>query len=62
MIGMLFSVAAIGNFAGPPLAGVIKESVGFTAAIWYAGGVTAVSAGFIVAVRMLQEKKFWKKV
>ncbi|KAJ3416978.1 3',5'-cyclic-nucleotide phosphodiesterase (PDEase) (3':5'-CNP) [Chytridiales sp. JEL 0842] len=52
MIGMLYSIGAIGNFAGPPLAGIIKEKVGFTAAVLYAGIVTAVATVFILIISM----------
>ncbi|KAI8853695.1 major facilitator superfamily domain-containing protein [Chytridium lagenaria] len=62
LVGMLFSTSAVGNFAGAPLAGFIKERVGFTGAIVYAGIVTMVSSSFAIAVRFMQEKKILKKL
>ncbi|KAJ3215111.1 hypothetical protein HDU67_000815 [Dinochytrium kinnereticum] len=62
LVGMLFSTSAVGNFGGAPLAGIIKEKAGFKAAILYAGVITMVSSGFVVAVRFIQERKVLKRV
>jgi hypothetical protein len=62
LIGMLLTIQAAGNFAGAPLAGAIKDSSGFTAAILYAGAVTAASTIFAFSVRYIQEKKILKRV
>ncbi|KAJ3406746.1 hypothetical protein HDV05_005840 [Chytridiales sp. JEL 0842] len=62
MIGMLLSIQSAGNFGGAPLAGIIKERAGFTAAILFAGAVTAVATGFAGGIRIIQERKIWKRV
>ncbi|KAJ3323091.1 hypothetical protein HDU76_013729 [Blyttiomyces sp. JEL0837] len=62
LVGMLFSASAIGNLSGPPLAGVLKDIGGFTAAIMYAGGVTLISSVFVTIVRFRQEKVLFKRV
>ncbi|KAJ3096199.1 hypothetical protein HDU97_006159 [Phlyctochytrium planicorne] len=62
LVGMLFSTSAVGNFGGAPLAGVIKERAGFKAAILYAGITTMVSSVFVIAVRLIQERRVFKKI
>ncbi|KAJ1567934.1 hypothetical protein HK405_004239 [Cladochytrium tenue] len=60
--GLVFTIASVGNLAGSPLAGAIQEAAGYDAAIGYAGAVTLVSFGFVLAVRLAVDPVLLKRL
>ncbi|KAI8610879.1 major facilitator superfamily domain-containing protein [Chytriomyces sp. MP71] len=62
LVGMLMSISAIGNLAGPPLGGVIKDSIGYAGLSVFAGGITVISFGFTVAIRFRLDRTLIKAV
>ncbi|GAA5934047.1 uncharacterized protein JCM15063_000540 [Sporobolomyces koalae] len=65
IFSMLISAWSFGYFLGSPIAGYLLQAGGgpeggiaaFRGAIWYAGGLSAVSTGLIAVVKALQVKK-----
>ncbi|KAJ3083219.1 hypothetical protein HDU99_000300 [Rhizoclosmatium hyalinum] len=62
LVGMSMTLSSIGYLAGPPIAGAIRESVGFTGVCLFAGGLTLISVFFCISVRVVVEPKLLKIV
>ena len=62
LIGMLFSVHAIGNGIGPVVGGLLLEKFGFTAMILHAGAETFLSTMCLVIIKFIQSRRFFAKV
>lgn len=62
-MGMLFSVMALGQLAGPPIAGALISHGGgsYLYAQMFAGSVIVCGALLFVAARILSEGWKWKK-
>lgn len=70
-ISLMVAFWAPGDLLGPPIAGFLIEAMGassatsiepYRAAIFYAAGVGVIATNFIVASRLLLEKKMIKKL
>ena len=60
--GAVLAVSSIGNFAGPPIAGAIKESFGFGATIIYTALLSIFAFVFALIVRLIQDRNFLTRV
>ncbi|ORY52026.1 hypothetical protein BCR33DRAFT_780172 [Rhizoclosmatium globosum] len=49
LVGMVLNLSFIGCLAGPPIAGALRELVGFTGVCLFAGGLTLISVFFCIA-------------
>ncbi|KAJ3282084.1 hypothetical protein HDU79_010180 [Rhizoclosmatium sp. JEL0117] len=49
LVGMSMNLSFIGYLAGPPIAGALRESIGFTGVCLFAGGLTLISVFFCIA-------------
>ncbi|KAJ3069782.1 hypothetical protein HDU98_007168 [Podochytrium sp. JEL0797] len=59
LVGMSMTLSSIGYLAGPPIAGAIRDSVGYTGVCMFAGGLTVMSVLFCVALRVAVERKIF---
>ncbi|KAJ3266161.1 hypothetical protein HDU77_002292 [Chytriomyces hyalinus] len=62
LIGTLMSISAIANLSGTPLAGVVRDALGYTGLTLFSGLLTLVSVVFALIVRFMQEPSFFAVV
>ncbi|GAA6020556.1 hypothetical protein JCM10207_008667 [Rhodosporidiobolus poonsookiae] len=67
---MLVSAWTPGYALGSPIAGMLLQAYGgpdagygaYRPAIFYSGGLSLAAAGFVLAVRLIQDRRLWKKI
>ncbi|BGP43511.1 hypothetical protein JCM10449v2_007546 [Rhodotorula kratochvilovae] len=70
IFSMILTFWTAGYFLGSPIAGYLLQAYGgpgkgaeaYFPAIMYAGALSLAAAGFVLAVRLIQSRKVWKKL
>ncbi|KAI8608107.1 major facilitator superfamily domain-containing protein [Chytriomyces sp. MP71] len=62
LVGVLYSMNALGALCGPAAAGAFRDSVGYAGLILFCGGLTMVSGLFALCARLLLDANLWKRL
>ncbi|KAI8610878.1 major facilitator superfamily domain-containing protein [Chytriomyces sp. MP71] len=62
LVGTLMSISAIANLSGTPLAGVVRDSLGYKGVTVFSGVLTLLSFVFAIIVRFMEEPSLFSVV